>query len=433
MNIPQTALIMELKLAVSDGPEKGKSFVISEHDLFLVGRSPEAHFSLPGDPYFSRNHFLIEFNPPQCKLTDLRSRNGTLVNGQKVNSPIPLKNGDKIRGGDTQLDVSLLDPYLTVMESPVTKVNPMVSQSQAKENSSSPATSVPAPVGHPRDNSANEFPIIPNYRIIDVVGKGGMGLVYRAERESDGLVVAIKTILPEVQTDEKNMARFLREASILQKLNHPNIVGFKEIGQTNGLIWLVMDYVSGSSLEKLVTNFPRQFPTGRAVRLVCQVLEGLAYAHGQGYVHRDIKPGNVLVHRDGENEQAKLADFGLARTYQASPISGLTLSGAVGGTPKFIPPEQILDFRSAKPPADQYSTAAMLYFLLSKEFPHSAPDLPGLLQKVLNEDVKSLRHYRPDLPAGLISSVDRALKRNPKERFASVEVFRQGLIPFQNQ
>ena len=233
-----------------------------------------------------------------------------------------------------------------------------------------------------------------------------MGVVYKAQRESDGLIVAIKTIRPAVVPDEATVARFLREADILRQLQHPHIVAFTEMGQAGKLLFFAMEFVPGRNLADVRSSHVGLFPVGRAVRLVCQMLEALAYAHSRGFVHRDIKPGNVLVAERRTRETVKLADFGLARTYQTSQLSGLTMTGEAGGTPQFMPPEQVLDFRSVKPAADQYATAATLYFLLTGQtlYPGQRKAWMCLLQ-VLQWQPQPVEKLRPDLPAALATAI----------------------------
>jgi serine/threonine protein kinase len=197
----------------------------------------------------------------------------------------------------------------------------------------------------------------------------------------------------------------------------------------SGLAYFLMAWVPGKDAPRLVREHG-PLPVGRAVRLVCQMLEGLTYAHSLGFVHRDIKPANLLV-TAGEPETAKLADFGLARAYQASPLSGLTLTGAVAGTPAFMPPEQVRGFRSVKPAADQYSAAATLYHLLTGQpLYDGATDPTALLRMVLTSDPVPLRQRRPELPEGLVAAVQRALARRPEDRFPDVGRLRHALLPF---
>src|SRR5262249_43738590 len=153
-----------------------------------------------------------------------------------------------------------------------------------------------------------------------------MGVVFMALRQEDGLLVALKTVVPAVAGTPAQVDRFLREAEILRQLSHPHIVSFRDLGESCGRIYFAMGYVRGTDAERLLREQgPLTVP--RAVRLISQLLSALEYAHKSGFVHRDIKPANLMVTGSGDKEEVKLADFGLARVYQASHLSGLTMTG----------------------------------------------------------------------------------------------------------
>lgn len=427
---------MPLTLTVTDGPNRGQVFTFEQHDLFLVGRSAEAHFAVPDDPYFSRLHFLVEFNPPLCRILDMRSRSGTFVNGERVTATRDLRDSDEVRAGQTSLRVALASAnrQQAVTLPPATGI-PLaepVSPPPAEGFSGPPSAQEPASSSIPTTMPhAGLFPSVSGYRLVGKLGEGGMGVVYQARRDVDGLVVALKTLKPAVSTNESAIARFLREADVLRQLQHPHIVSFLDMGLAGELLYFAMEYVPGQNLAEVRRQHTGPFPIGRAVRLVCQLLEALSYAHGRGFVHRDIKPANVLTTGDVPAEQARLADFGLARTYQASQLSGLTLTNTAGGTPQYMPPEQVRDFRSVKPAADQYAAAATLYFLLTGQtlYP-TATNTTDLLLQILQQAPTPIESVRHDLPAGLCCSIGRALSRRHGDRFADVGQFRQELLPF---
>jgi serine/threonine-protein kinase len=257
-----------------------------------------------------------------------------------------------------------------------------------------------------------------------------MGVVYKARRQADGTLVALKTITPSIKGTRREIDYFLREAQILCELDHPNIVAFHEVGETGGRLYFAMEYVPGTDAERLLKEHGR-LSIGRAVRLVCQLLQALEYAHAKGFVHRDIKPANVLLEQGGGREMVKLADFGLARIYQASRLSGLTMIGDVGGTVAFMAPEQITNFRDAQPPADQYSAAATLYKLLTGR---DVYDLPRAVQKALAVIVEKepvpIRSHRPEIPEGLAEALHRALAKDAQDRFAGVKELHRALARY---
>lgn len=408
-------------LTITAGPHQGDTFTFVEHDTFLVGRSPEAHFSLPQDPYFSRLHFLIEVNPPLCRLMDLKSHNKTYLNGQPV-STVDLSSGDEIRAGHTILRVGIeqadpaIAPTLTnfgaLPPPPITGTTPSL-HSRVQLTSPQPATP--------------GTPLIPGYRIEKKLGFGGMGIVWLARQEKDNTPAALKTIRPAAVSDSVTVQRFLREAAILQKLDHPNIVRYRGQGEADGLLFFVMDYIPGTDAAQVLKEIG-PLPIPRAVNLVCQMLEGLAYAHNLGFVHRDIKPANLLVSEEDGKEVARLADFGLARAYQASPLSGLTITGASGGTPAYMAPEQVRCFREVTPAADQYSAAATLFTLLTGRMVHgTATSMEEMFKRILLEDAEPLEKHRPDVSAPLALLVHRALAKEPKARYPDVQTLRAHL------
>jgi serine/threonine-protein kinase len=257
-----------------------------------------------------------------------------------------------------------------------------------------------------------------------------MGVVYLALRESDATPVALKTILPALVPSQQVLDRFLREANILRQLDHPHIVACRDVGESQGRLYFAMEYVRGVDACRLLEDHGGPLPIGRAVALACQLLEALAYAHARRFVHRDIKPANLLVAREG-HELAKLADFGLARVYQASRLSGLTLDGDVGGTPAYMAPEQITHYREADPATDLYAAGAVLYNLLTDR---PVYDFEGrferMVLKILQDDPVPIRARRPDLPEGLAAVVHRALAREPRARFPDAGAMCRSLRPY---
>ncbi len=413
---------MELKLTVTSGPHQGREFTFDGHDTFLVGRVDDAHLQLSyDDPYFSRRQFVVEINPPRCRVLDLKSRNGTSVNGVRIETA-DIVDGDEISAGHTTFKVSVVLP--TLLEQPTLDL-PQRNREETVDYERS--------VAPPRTlvyDAAQEF-APPGYEIGGELGRGGMGIVYRATRLSDGVGVAIKTITSAIGTAPKHAERFVRECKILGELQHSNIVGFHDVDESNGTIFLVMELVLGPDARK-VLNERGPLDVKTAIRLICQMLSGLAHAHSKGFVHRDIKPANILIASPaGGKRTAKLADFGLARVYETSQLSGLTMQGEVGGTPAYMAPEQVTHYREAKPAADQYAAAATLYSLLTKQYAHDLPKaIPAQLVQIATEDPVPIRERRADIPAALAEAIHKALSREPKHRHKDVLAFRTALLEF---
>jgi serine/threonine-protein kinase len=262
---------MVVRLAVMEGPHRGQEFVFLEHDLFLVGRSRSAHFRLQDD-YFSRLHFLVEVNPPNCRLTDLGSHNGTYVNGKKVDVA-DLKNGDLIQGGTTVLRLSVEVPR----EMPATARYRALSLSSGPPSQpglakvhrpkATPAAANCLACGAPlrshqhgalclgcRDRSDRQPQTVPGYRIVKELGHGGMGIVSLALRVKDDLPVALKSVMPAAAASRDNIERFLREARILQYLDHSHIVSFLEMGYAGGQLFFATEYVTGVNVAHLLES-----------------------------------------------------------------------------------------------------------------------------------------------------------------------------------
>jgi len=403
---------MTLTLAVTAGPHKGKEFPFDQHDTLLVGRSKDAHLQLSyDDPYFSRRHFLIEVNPPRCRITDLKSRNGIYVNGQRMEIA-DLKDGDEVKAGHTVFKVNIPPPD---PDHQVTFASEMVE---------------PSPNLNSTIDRHADGPTIPGYTLGAELGRGGMGVVYRATRTADGLPVALKTILTAEGVGQRRIDKFVREAKLMASLTHANIAGCLDSGTAGQLVYLVMEMVEGTDASHLLkARGPLAVPA--AVRITCQMLSGLAHAHAAGIVHRDVKPSNLLIGGATGKRVVKVADFGLARTYDDCKLSGLTFQGEVGGTPAFMAPEQVTHFRDVKPVADQYSAAATLYNLLTGRYPLDLPkDLNKQLVCIITESAVPIRDRRKNIPAKLAEVIHKALESEPVDRFTDVTAFRKALLPF---
>lgn len=403
-------------MEVVAGPHAGDRHECQRHETFIVGRAKGAKLRLHRDPYFSRHHFCLEVNPPDCFFRDLGSRNGTFINGNRA-SEQNLRDGDLITGGKTELKVAI-EPAADPVDG----------------NSSGEKTLPPRSIGGAKaDHSpSGDFQLqpIPGYDVLEEIGNGAMGIVYRATEKSTSKDVALKVILPSQAVTEDAMGLFIREASILGQLDHPRIVGFHEFGMYAGQLFLAMDYVQTVDLQQILSTQSETSQDRIHCAIACQVLEALEYAHSRSLVHRDIKPSNILVHRPKRKLRVHLADFGLTKNYRNAGFSGMTLEGDVRGTLRYIAPEQLVDSRHAKPASDIYALGATLYEFLCGRPPFNFADSRQQIVAVLEADLPPMRGCRADIPPELAAVVERALAKDPAQRFSSAEELRQALLPF---
>ncbi|MCU0722737.1 MAG: protein kinase, partial [Planctomycetes bacterium] len=248
------------------------------------------------------------------------------------------------------------------------------------------------------------------FKITEMIGRGGMGLVMKAVRESDGKIAAVKLIRQADAQDPQYVARFEREASVLQSLHHPNILEVFGHGKSDdGTFYIVMEFIDGSSAGDVLKSFGR-IPAGKASAIAWGTARALQSAHAQAIIHRDIKPDNILLTKDG---RVKLADFGLAK--DTSDNQRLTMTGQVIGTPAFISPEQgsgeKVDFRS-----DIYSLGATFYAMLAGERPFSGHTPLEVVLKHIKEAPVPLQTKVPGLPPALCALVDEMMAKSPEER-----------------
>jgi serine/threonine-protein kinase len=258
------------------------------------------------------------------------------------------------------------------------------------------------------------------YRIERVLGEGGMATVYLAEDIKHHRKVAVKVMRPELAAT-LGADRFLREVQIAAQLNHPHILPVHDSGETDGFLYYVMPHVEGQTLRDRLQK-ESQLPVDEALRLAREVSEALAYAHSKGIVHRDIKPGNVLLNAG----HALVADFGIARALEGSGET-LTRTGLAVGTPQYMAPEQAMGDREVDGRADVYAVGAMLYEMLAGEPPFTGPSPRAILTRSMTESPRSLTSTRAGLLPSVDSVVAKALAKSPADRYPSAESLAQVL------
>lgn len=254
-----------------------------------------------------------------------------------------------------------------------------------------------------------------NFEILSEIGRGAMGVVYRARQAGLNRVVALKVLPPSLMTDPGYIARFYQEARSAAMLEHPYLIPIYEVGEFEGMHYIAMRFVEGQTLRD-VMNAEGPMEALRVIELLTPVASALDYAHRNNIIHRDIKPSNIMVAKDGT---AYLADFGLARATDTA--SGLTMAGTVMGTPDYMSPEQAEGSPNVGPPTDIYALGVVVYQMFTGELPFEGSSPMSLLAKRLLEAPRPPSDHRNTLPEAIEDVIMQALARDPARRFKSAD------------
>jgi serine/threonine-protein kinase len=272
---------------------------------------------------------------------------------------------------------------------------------------------------------------IGNYKVIKLLGEGGMGAVYLAEHPVIGRKVAIKVLHVSLARDADIVGRFFNEARAIHTIGHENIVEILDFGQTpDGQPYFIMEYLAGESMNDRVGRGP--MPAAEVALIADQICRALSAAHAKGIVHRDLKPHNVHIQIDEEGKpQVKLLDFGVAKILGATDTAGQsvkTRTGSLMGTPLYMSPEQCRGSGTLDHRTDIYSLGVMIYEMLAGRPPFTAEGVGELFAKHMLEEPPPLLEFAPDTPPAMAAAVMRSLAKSLDERFATMEEFRSALV-----
>ena len=464
---------MHFELRVVHGECAGYQKSITKPERILIGRESTCDLTL-SDPLLSRQHCLVEFKPNEIKVIDLKSRNGTFVNGQRIQET-RVTFQDEIKVGRHLLQVfsppaptnaaksqsarvtlcsrcgnRIGDSELREMRAirhgshfycencigqgiegqQAVRVTRQISQSRRPV----PLETLPTESYFPAPDEPRATETIPQaqsttparqrigaYEVMDILGEGGMGVVYKARHTFLDTVVAIKVIKEEMATHADILKRFLQEAKLGVGLDHPNILRIHDAGESEGMYFIAMEYFPGDDIALLVKKTaPLSYQ--KVMHLAIQMADALSYAHERGVIHRDVKPSNILI--DANMQIAKLADFGLAKAWQNAGAHHLTASGQTLGTIQYISPEQLEDSRNVDPQTDIFSLGASLYFTLAGTPPFGEEPIGRVIQNILHNDPPKL----PNIPDSLYEVLLKAMAKKRAERFATMKDLKESLI-----
>ncbi len=256
------------------------------------------------------------------------------------------------------------------------------------------------------------------YEILEKIGQGGMGIVFKARHEKLGRLVALKMLVPHLANNQEMRARFLREAKLQANLVHPNVVNIFDYIEEGDNVFLVMEFVSGQTLEQMLLQ-KGQFTVQETLNVAEGVLEALAFMHRKGIIHRDIKPSNIMVTDSG---LIKVTDFGIARLVEGD--AAITRAGAKVGTLYYMAPE-LLKSGTVSPLVDIYSLGVTLYQLLTGKVPFAGRTEYEIIKGHIEKKPTPIKELNPNVPDDLVKAVEKALEKDPRKRFQSAAEFLQ--------
>jgi pSer/pThr/pTyr-binding forkhead associated (FHA) protein len=394
---------------VTAGPAQGSR--LTPGDSLLLGREVSGAGSLSDDVQLSRRHARIARDERgELGIEDLGSANGTFVNGERVHGRRTLRVGDSVRVGLTTLKLSderRAPGPAAVDAGPLRAAPPAPGKPHPAAMAAVDEGALGEPVPELRPGS-----VFAGCRVEEVIGRGDMGVVYRAEELALQRWVALKLILPEHSRDQHFRERFRRESKIAAAIDHPNVIPIFDAGDENGVLFIVMRLVEGTDLRSVIAAEGPLEPL-RSARIVRQVGGALDAAHARGMLHRDVKPSNVLL---TGADHVYLSDFGLAK--QAAADGQLTRQGSIVARAEYVAPEQVLNQRVG-PGADIYALGCLLFEVLTGEPPYARWEAGPAALAHVDAPPPSPLAVRPELPGRFDEVVRRAMAKDPAERYRS--------------
>ncbi|MBX3459918.1 MAG: protein kinase [Planctomycetes bacterium] len=393
------------KVRIVDGIDAGIEKDLPEEGSTTIGRRSSCDLVLRVDSV-SREHCRIERQDGAYWIYDNGSSNGTLLNGLRIEKA-KLVHGDVITLDRVTLEyIEDSDSAHTreMIREFVVQKRPDVDGTYTAENSLIGKT-------------------LKHYKVLSVIGEGGMALVYKARDERNGDIVALKVLKRGETVDQENLQRFLKEFKTGSKLNHPNIMQVYEIGEVDGTYFIAMEYINGSSLQEILDEKGRLSAEG-TLKIGIQVAKALEFAFSQRIIHRDIKPENILISREGE---VKITDLGLAKELKRYVSVNITKTGEGIGTLHYMSPEQVENTRDVDQRADIYSLGATLYECLCGQPPFDEVGVWKFVEAINEKPPPDLNERVPNLHPEIWPAVSRTLAKRPEERHQTPTELREDL------
>ncbi|MTJ31690.1 protein kinase [Aphanizomenon sp. UHCC 0183] len=441
----------KITLTITQGKLSRKQYVFESRSTCIVGRNDDCNLQIADkvDMTISRYHCLLDINPPDIRVRDLGSLNGTFVNGKKIGQrqrqqpaqeavklsfpEYNLQDGDEIKLGDILFKISVQaeDQLNQIPDLPVPEENEQRNFLTVAEKLINLSQS-----GHASLQS------ISGYSLTKSLGKGDFAEVFAAKDIQTKKSIALKIMLPAVAKQKNGIEMFLRETENIKILQHPNIVQLLDYGFVENTFFFTMEYFPGGNVWDFMQRSGWRLPVDIAVDITLQVLDGLIYAHeveipyiksvdgimtkGKGLVHQNLKPNNIFISKINDKIVVKIGDYGLSKAFDLAGLSGQTLTGTKMGTPAFMPRQQVLNFKDELPEIDIWATAACLYNMLTGYFPRNFTGDPWL-SVLQNSPVPILQRHH-GIPQKLAKVIDLALREQPQIYFQTAAEFKQALL-----
>jgi pSer/pThr/pTyr-binding forkhead associated (FHA) protein len=441
----------KITLTITRGKLSRQQYTFESRSTCIVGRNVDCNLQIADkvDMTISRYHCLLDINPPDIRVRDLGSLNGTFVNGKnigqrqkqqpakeavKLNFPeYNLQDGDEIKLGDILLKIEVQ------IEEELNKIPDLPIQ---EENDKIKILTITKKLLNLAQSGNISLQSISGYNLIKSLGKGDFGEVFLAKHIQTKESIAIKIMLPAVATQNQGIEMFLKETENIKILQHPNIVQLSDCGFVENTFFFTMEYFSEGNVWDLMQRSGWRLSVDTAVDVTLQVLDGFIYAHeveipyiksvdgiitkGKGLVHQNLKPNNIFISKINDKIVVKIGDYGLSKAFDLAGLSGQTLTGTKMGTPAFMPRQQVLNFKAELPEIDIWATAACLYNMLTGYFPRDFTGDPWL--SVLQNNPVPILQRHPGIPQKLAKVIDLALQEKPQIYFQTAAEFKQALL-----
>lgn len=407
---------MILGLLVTEGSNKGLYIRIPEKEVFWIGRNPAVDFVIESDPSVSQKHCYLWYQKGLLHLRD-ESRNGTRLNSRKLHqSWAVLKMADIFCVGDTHFQVVDVDPNAPTISTNFADIQTPHSKQESNEKATSPSA-LPMKIGE--------------YDIIESVGSGGFGVVYKAVHAQERKLVALK-VFTEILNSPGLLGRFLREASLLQRLHHPYLIELFETGQFElqkvPYPFIAMEFFPGVNLTHHLQVYGKM-PWQKVCPLLIKIADALRYMHEKQILHRDLKPQNILY--NDIHGVCKIVDFGLGKciTDEERNTFYVTKTGSGLGTPYYMPFEQWQKAKEVDVTADIYSLGATAYFLMSGNHPYAfCSNYLDIFEAMLKRRLLPLKDLSlPDTPQSFLNIIEKMMAFQAKDRYSSCELLLKDL------